>query len=422
VLCDVFRCDVVWRGMALRGVATAGCGANCKCCSRADGNLRVADLPALRARAPRNRNKEFRGKKHPYVYALVNNGTKEYDKIKVGDFPEGCHIPFRDATKFMETMARVTFLDGTLSVVMRPLGSMDWVRCFEIKNVKLPNYGFFGVTAMTGELVDHHQMIEMRVYNDVRTDPWTYAVPNDPSQMPDMWHAMLHSGELAREYSQWEQKIIEETEFDPEERADPYNDPYKEEAEEGAAADEAYRQETEEQQQRDKEPEPEEHSGSGDSGSRSNMIREKRAKYEARKRGERGVKVDDPRTSLAELESIEEELAALGPLQNYYERVQNENRDKIAKLRQHMEAEVNEISTRLTTMLRDIRFKEHALTQRIYQLADRLNVDIVRPLEAEHEESKRGWLLPFLVFLSLCGAVALLGYSRYRHFMKTHLL
>ncbi len=369
-----------------------------------------------------DRNKEFRGKKHPYVYALTNDGSKEFDKVKVNEFPEGCHIPFRDANKFMETMARVTFLDGTLSVVMRPVGSMDWVRCFEIKNVKLPNYGFFGVTAMTGELVDHHQMLEMRVYNDVRTDPWTYAVPNDQSQMPEMWHAMLHSGELAREYSKWEQQIIEETEFDPEERADPYKDPYMEERDEGAAADAAYRQEAEKQQPQEQEPEPEEPGGGDGSVSRTSKIREKRMKYEARKRAERGVKVDDPRTSLAELESIEEELATLGPLHNYYERVQNENRDKIAKLRQHMEAEVNEISTRLTTMLRDIRFKEHALTQRIYQLADRLNVDTVRPLEVEHEEAKRGWLLPFLVMLALCGAVALLGYSRYRHFMKTHLL
>ena len=138
------------------------------------------------------KNDGFKGKKHPYVYAYINNGDKEWEKIKGSDVKnQACHIPFRntetETEKLAVTVARMTYKDGIFSVVMQPDGADDWVQCFQIKGARLPEKAYFGVTALTGDLVDNHHMLQLSVFSNIEHQPYDHAHENDAGQMPEMW-------------------------------------------------------------------------------------------------------------------------------------------------------------------------------------------------------------------------------------------
>jgi len=87
-----------------------------------------------------------------------------------------------------------------------------------------------------------------------------------------------------------------------------------------------------------------------------------------------------------------------------------------------MEAEIQETVEELTEVIRDIRYKEHDLHQRILQVSEQLHIEVIEPLEREISKEKQSWLWPFLIFLALIIAFGVFGYTRYRTVMKTHLL
>jgi hypothetical protein len=131
------------------------------------------------------------------VYGIVNDGSIDYKEVKDKDIGDhACHVPFRgeDPANLEETVARITLKENVLSVVMQPLGSVDWVKCFEIRDVTLPSGGYFGVTAMTGQLVDEHQFIKFELYHNIETQPFEYAHDNVVHDMPEMWREMRESG------------------------------------------------------------------------------------------------------------------------------------------------------------------------------------------------------------------------------------
>ena len=66
---------------------------------------------------------------------------------------------------------------------------------------------------MTGDLLDQHDMLEINVYSNIDHQPFEYAHENDIKQMPDMWTDMAFSGDVAREFEQWEQEIEDELAF-----------------------------------------------------------------------------------------------------------------------------------------------------------------------------------------------------------------
>ena len=43
---------------------------------------------------------------------------------------------------------------------------------------------------MTGEVVDLHSMIGVKLYNNIAIDPFHFAVENQPEQMPHLWEDM----------------------------------------------------------------------------------------------------------------------------------------------------------------------------------------------------------------------------------------
>ncbi|CAK8998726.1 VIP36-like protein (Lectin mannose-binding 2-like) (LMAN2-like protein) [Durusdinium trenchii] len=283
------------------------------------------------------KNKEFKGKRHPYVYPIVNSGDVDYRKIRSRDVPAGCHIPFRSANAEEEmetTVARITLRKGTLSVVMQPEGAVDWVQCFKINDVELPPSTFFGITAMTGQLVDKHHMVEIKVFTDVELDPYTYAIENDPTQMPDTWTEMRHSGDIARERKAYEDK--------------------------------------------------------------------------------RGRKTTSAKGySRAELASISELLEDT-EVGIKLKEMQYEHKEKMHKIRGHLEAEITEMVQRLTNLVREIRVKEHHFNMRISRLAERLQVELVEPLEEAHLATERSWIWPFVLMLAIILAMSAVGYTKYK--------
>ena len=128
-----------------------------------------------------------------------------------------------------------------------------------------------------------------------------------------------------------------------------------------------------------------------------------------------------PKFSRAELRSISEILEG-SEFGKRFSTEQAEQKEKISRMRQHLESDIGEMVAQLTGMVRQIRLKEHEINGRIAKLAERLSVEIIQPLEEEHRDAGRVWVYPFLLMMATIAGAASYGYSKYKSFMKTHLL
>ena len=106
---------------------------------------------------------------HPYISAMVNNGTLKYDHDRDGTHTElaGCEAHFRGATS--ETYVAVRYEKNKLTVSTDIDGSNSWKQCFSADGVRLPTGYFIGATATTGDLADNHDIISLKLY-DIVTD------------------------------------------------------------------------------------------------------------------------------------------------------------------------------------------------------------------------------------------------------------
>jgi len=121
--------------------------------------------------------------KHPYIYAVMNDGTKGY--IPDAEAPDpakqalpgsidnsGCSFEFRyletrhDVSVLNHTRVHVTYKDKTLKLRLQQtaLGERgEWLECFEMKDVELPSNAYFGISSATGDLVDNHDIVQFTV-------------------------------------------------------------------------------------------------------------------------------------------------------------------------------------------------------------------------------------------------------------------
>jgi mannose-binding lectin 2 len=104
---------------------------------------------------------------HPYVSAMVNNGSLHYDHDADGTHTElaGCECHFRKANH--ETYLAVRYEKNKLTVSTDIDGKNAWVTCFSVDGVRLPTGLYFGASAATGELADNHDIISMKLYDIV---------------------------------------------------------------------------------------------------------------------------------------------------------------------------------------------------------------------------------------------------------------
>lgn len=89
---------------------------------------------------------------HPFIGAMINNGSLHYDNDKDGKPSQlaGCEAQFRN--KDYDTFVAVRYQNYKLTVSTDIDNKNVWKECFSVDNVKLPTGYHFGFSAATGEL------------------------------------------------------------------------------------------------------------------------------------------------------------------------------------------------------------------------------------------------------------------------------
>ncbi|KAI4462129.1 vesicular mannose-binding lectin [Holotrichia oblita] len=101
---------------------------------------------------------------HPYISAMVNNGTLHYDHDRDGTHTQlaGCEAKFRNLD--YDTHISIKYERDTLTVSTDMENKAAWKECFKVTGVKLPTGYYFGVSATTGDLSDNHDILSIRLY------------------------------------------------------------------------------------------------------------------------------------------------------------------------------------------------------------------------------------------------------------------
>jgi mannose-binding lectin 2 len=129
---------------------------------------------------------------HPYISAMVNNGTLYYDHDRDGTHTQlaGCEARFRNVEH--ETYLAVRYENDKLSGINWLFHAIiiafssnffftvstdidnkaGWKPCFTVEGVRLPTGYYFGMSATTGDLSDNHDIIAVKLYelDDSSTD------------------------------------------------------------------------------------------------------------------------------------------------------------------------------------------------------------------------------------------------------------
>jgi len=105
---------------------------------------------------------------HPYISAMVSNGTLHYDHdsdgthTQLGGDHTGCEAKFRN--KDHDTQILIRYVGDTLSLFTDISDQRVWTKCMKIDGVHLPTNYHFGISAGTGDLSDNHDVISIRMF------------------------------------------------------------------------------------------------------------------------------------------------------------------------------------------------------------------------------------------------------------------
>lgn len=101
---------------------------------------------------------------HPYISAMVNNGTLSYDHDRDGTLTQiaGCEAKLRNLE--YDTHVSIKYHQEILTVMTDIENKGQWKLCFESKNVQLPTGYYFGASATTGDLSDNHDILSFKFY------------------------------------------------------------------------------------------------------------------------------------------------------------------------------------------------------------------------------------------------------------------
>ncbi|XP_071441797.1 vesicular integral-membrane protein VIP36 isoform X1 [Hetaerina americana] len=127
---------------------------------------------------------------HPYISAMVNNGSLHYDHDRDGTHTQlaGCEAKLRNLAH--DTHISVRYEQDTLTVNVFPgrgVGQVKpgplssgqrsdvfvstdienkaaWKECLKVGGVRLPTGYYFGLSAATGDLSDNHDILSVKLY------------------------------------------------------------------------------------------------------------------------------------------------------------------------------------------------------------------------------------------------------------------
>lgn len=109
---------------------------------------------------------------HPYISAMVNNGSLHYDHDRDGTHTQlaGCEAKFRNLEH--DTHITIRYERDSLTVSTDFANKAAWKECFSVKDIKLPTGYYFGISATTGDLSDNHDILSIRLFElDLPDDP-----------------------------------------------------------------------------------------------------------------------------------------------------------------------------------------------------------------------------------------------------------
>jgi len=134
---------------------------------------------------------------HPYLSAMVNNGSLSYDHDRDGTHTMlgGCEVKFRNTPH--ETWMAIRYENDRLTVSHDLNNKRAWAPCFSIDGVKLPTGYYFGLSATTGDLSDAHDVVSIKTYEldtpagvpkeeraDIEVEAASIAAPRDHTEDP----------------------------------------------------------------------------------------------------------------------------------------------------------------------------------------------------------------------------------------------
>jgi len=138
----------------------------------------------------------------PRISAMLGDGKTSFDVGNDGHEQSigGCSANIRRtnvATKLKITYVKNNFLD----VKVQYKAWDDWSDCFHIKNFALTEAPYLGLTAMTGEVSDAHDIVTVNTYSaviagrDVKKSSTIFSSSNKSripdSESPETWFAFL---------------------------------------------------------------------------------------------------------------------------------------------------------------------------------------------------------------------------------------
>ncbi|ORX51076.1 hypothetical protein BCR36DRAFT_412057 [Piromyces finnis] len=108
----------------------------------------------------------FANSKHGYAFprisGMVGDGQLTYNRDNDGEDSviDACSMKIRDQNH--STKAKIVYIkDKYLEVSLTNDENTEYVNCFTINNPQLPNSGYIGFTASTGEASDNHDIISV---------------------------------------------------------------------------------------------------------------------------------------------------------------------------------------------------------------------------------------------------------------------
>ena len=130
---------------------------------------------------------------HPYISAMVNNGSLHYDHDRDGTHTiiAGCEAPFRG--RETDTLVAIRYQNDRLTISTDIDGKNTWKECFTASDVHLPSNYYFGFTAATGDLSDNHDIISVHTYQldtskERMAEDRRSIIPNAPAAEPERTH------------------------------------------------------------------------------------------------------------------------------------------------------------------------------------------------------------------------------------------
>lgn len=105
----------------------------------------------------------------PYISAMVGDGKTHYDLV--GDNAKsmvghGCEANIRESEDNIR--ARITYYKNhILQLEFTDSSNKAWQTCFTLNNIVLPDKGYIGFSAKTGDAFENHDLIRVTTYSHI---------------------------------------------------------------------------------------------------------------------------------------------------------------------------------------------------------------------------------------------------------------